>query len=821
MLNPTSKLLAVVGYSQVTVVVLPRKGWNNSSLSRTINVKSVALPPHARSYESTLRYMTIFGAITDVLRNPRPDRSISVGQFYHSLPGSSPVAQVTFHEWGENGSSLLILTQDGILRDYSLEDDVEEPATTLNLCDDTNGANGNTGRSGGFSADDIDGKTAVGFCFGDGAGDWGKLTLYGLMRNGDILAVCPYLPKKSCVAVRLSVSRLIFEFCSSVPTAYIHALSHFVSSKVDYLSASSPLDDSTNLPSSSLDKYTTIYSLQLRYVKNLMRQATTHRESLSTVLREPTTEEDDIEEFVKIVSPASTSHHFGGARLKRQGPFLLQPAPQELDGEIEEKANDIAYIHYSPTSTPGSMERSDSATLGVFMVSYNDGKIDICVEVEKVEARWAEGKSLRVEESLPTLVVYETIDLGLLSTLRTSLPTAAPSTIAEIIENNWTTIAKDSLYSDTLYIHHSLGAHCLLLSNWLDELASSVASPEEDAGILQNEVERSLKTLKETEVLWILKTITTGELPTTTSTPVDALALLNDVYLGYSILLVTASLQLVPIELSFRVDPSLLPSFTSTPFPDSTEPTPSTPRGLDASPPAYVSLLDSPFVIPAPLDRRTGVPALPRVAIKPPTNLATKAEITVTPASLRFLGTTVESFRTEIRSLVSGADVVQHRLELQMKELSRQLGKLKELSNLANPRLDVSVSSIESNSEHLTTRIVRVKQAQESLLRRSDKILQRLMESHQPLISTFEKKWFEELARLEGEILGAQGGGGGGSILRRVERVEGQIEMLRPDLEGLRAREEGVDGKGREERERNKQLGSAQMRKFESLLSDE
>ena len=548
-----------------------------------------------------------------------------------------------------------------------------------------------------------------------------------------------------------------------------------------------------------------------------MRQATSHRESLSTVLREPATEDEESEEVVKIVSPASTSHHFGGARLKRQGPFLLQPAPQELDGEIEEKANDIAYIHYSPTS-PGVATKGDGATLGVFVVSYNDGKIDICVEVEKVEARWTEGKSAQIEESLPTLVVYETIDLGLLSTLREELPTATPSKIAEIVENNWTTVAKDPLYSDTLYIHHSLGAHCLLLSNWLDELALSAVSPEEDAVILQNEVERSLKTRKETEVLWILKTITTGELPSTTSTPVDALAVLNDVYLGYSILLVTASLQLVPIELSFRVDPSLLPSFTTASTTDSTaEPTEPTSRGLDTSPPAYLSLLDSPFVIPPPLDRRGGVPAVPRVAVKPPPALA-KGEIVVTPASLRFLGTTVENFRTEVRNLVQGADVVQHRLELQMKELSRQLSKLKELSHLANPRLDVSVSSIETASEQLTTRIRRVKAEQENLLRRSDKILQRLMEAHQPLISTFEKKWFDELGRLEGEIFG---GANGGSVSMRVERVQGQIEMLRPDLEALMKKEKGLDGKAVAERERNKQLGSSQMKKFESLLSDE
>lgn len=33
-LNPTSKLLAVMGRSQVALVVLPRKGWNNIVGSR-------------------------------------------------------------------------------------------------------------------------------------------------------------------------------------------------------------------------------------------------------------------------------------------------------------------------------------------------------------------------------------------------------------------------------------------------------------------------------------------------------------------------------------------------------------------------------------------------------------------------------------------------------------------------------------------------------------------------------------------------------------------------------------------------------------------
>lgn len=81
------------------------------------------------------------------------------------------------------------------MREYSVGEDTEEPSTVVDLND--TGVTGIASRSRGFSADDENGKTAVSFCFGDGDGDWGKFTLYGLMRNGDIVAVCPFLPKRA------------------------------------------------------------------------------------------------------------------------------------------------------------------------------------------------------------------------------------------------------------------------------------------------------------------------------------------------------------------------------------------------------------------------------------------------------------------------------------------------------------------------------------------------------------------------------------------------------------------------------------------------
>ncbi len=70
----------------------------------------------------------------------------------------------------------------------------------------------------------------------------------------------------------------------------------------------------------------------------------------------------------------------------RQGPFLLQPAPLTLDGSEDGDATDILYLsfdHDDETDDDGETER-----LGVVLVVTKDGKVDVCLDVDKVEARW-------------------------------------------------------------------------------------------------------------------------------------------------------------------------------------------------------------------------------------------------------------------------------------------------------------------------------------------------------------------------------------------------------------------------------------------------
>ncbi|KAL8291645.1 hypothetical protein RQP46_001903 [Phenoliferia psychrophenolica] len=729
-LNSTSKLLAVVGLHSIAVVVLPRKGWAGS-IGRELDC-----------------------------------RSLVIGRFYHSLPASPPVAQVSWHPWGDNSSSLLVLTSDATLREYAIADDAEEPAQTVSLARAAPATDRNS--RGAFSSDDVDESTAVAFSLGQGESDWGPLTLYGLMRSGDIVALCPFLPKKA-----------------AIPASYIHSLAAFISTKVDSLpapssslalthrSSTSTSSPSPHPPQSSL---ATLYAHQLKFVNALVAQASTAPLSAS-------------EDSVRVLSPRAP------APATRQGPFLMQPAPHELENGHEPLACDLAYV--------------TSAGLGVFAIAYQDGKVDLCLEVDKVEARWGshphedeDGE----EEELPLLAVYESVDLGLAEVVAANGGGS--------LETNYPTFVSDPVYPDVLYVYHALGAHCLLMAKWLDAVADVVSGSSsdeptaDDEAAIQKVAERTLREQEPTEVLWVLKTDTTDR-------PVVGLVVVNDVYLGYSLLVLTSALQLVAIALHLRVPP--LP-ISSASIPSSSSHQQHAPSRLSSSdPPAYLSLLEgTPFTPPTLLSQssRSSLPSVPRRTSSTSTPLTT-----ITPTSLRSLGTTVNEFRAQIHALVGASNAVQVRLETQMKELSRQLRKLEELSRLS-AELRRSTTSDSSGEGGLQGRLEKVTRNQEELVRRTDRVLQRLMDAHEPELSQYERKWFAELERLEKEIEGAGGGAGGASLEMRVERVQGQLESLKPALEEIR-RKDGGGGVGTPKKGALPVMGESQVRKLEVKLAEE
>ena len=329
-----------------------------------------------------------------------------------------------------------------------------------------------------------------------------------------------------------------------------------------------------------------------------------------------------------------------------------------------------------------------------------------------------------------------------------------------------------------------------------------------------------------------------------TSAPIHSVAIISDVYLSYSLLALTSSLQQVGLELSLRVDsppsPSLSPAKLSS---SSLPPTPSS-----SSTSHYISLLGvEPFTIPSILADRSGLPTKPRVLLSQ-SNGGSKPFESISPENLRFLGKTVQSFRSDIRDTLSAGSTVQARLDLQLKELERQLSKLASASDMAEELRNGEVGA--GGKEGLRKRVERVMETQGALIGRVDKVLQKLMDNHQPLLSDYEQKWFGELGRMKEEVgLQVERAVEGGGLKARTALVsssrlsltnefifssltpfvarfqsrssfqlENHLQILRPKLEELAQNDAD---RAHQKKQQSAALGKHQLARLEQQLAAE
>lgn len=153
-----------------------------------------------------------------------------------------------------------------------------------------------------------------------------------------------------------------------IPPSYIPSLECFVAAKRELINAHTSAFMKTNPEDDDDDDIVLTNDLQLKYVNALMKQLPPNFSQSSKPHN---------------IRPPNASKY----PVSRQGPFLLQPAPRELEGGEEFEATDIAYLSFGDDED-GMEPESESERLGVVAVVYQNGKVDLCLDVEKIEARW-------------------------------------------------------------------------------------------------------------------------------------------------------------------------------------------------------------------------------------------------------------------------------------------------------------------------------------------------------------------------------------------------------------------------------------------------
>lgn len=247
-----------------------------------------------------------------------------------------------------------------------------------------------------------------------------------------------------------------------------------------------------------------------------------------------------------------------------------------------------------------------------------------------------------------------------------------------------------------------------------------------------------------------------------TSSPVIALTIPNDVYLTYSIFILTSTMRITTIPLNIRSESpgaNIAISASS-----------SKPAQIDKTgwltpvpgPPIYVSLLGTePYKPPIVMSNPSGLPANPKHSLPNPSSGST--EFMLTPDTLRLIGKTVAQITSQTGEIMLAYNAATSRLTLQKSELARLIMKCKDMGllveNLKGP------AKLETEK-----RIADVQEEQKRLLGKYDRLLQALMEKASPELSEYETKWFQELKRMKQEVLGS-GKYDEDSLMMRIKAV--------------------------------------------------
>ena len=100
------------------------------------------------------------------------------------------------------------------------------------------------------------------------------------------------------------------------------------------------------------------------------------------------------------------------------------------------------------------------------------------------------------------LAVYETIDLGLVSTLNGISPSNGTSPL-DLLQGNHPVFLQDPIHDDTIYVYHAFGVHALNIGPVLQSLTMALRADDDPDG---NALETTLQESAGTSVHPILTT---------------------------------------------------------------------------------------------------------------------------------------------------------------------------------------------------------------------------------------------------------------------------------------------------------------------------
>ncbi|RHZ75765.1 hypothetical protein Glove_209g111 [Diversispora epigaea] len=547
---------------------------------------------------------------------------------------------------------------------------------------------------------------AVSFCFGQSQEGWGNLVVYVLSNNGDVYSMCPIIPQK-CVFHKF----------------FLDQLAYIVQKKFE----------ETERISKEFNYHSLLnqYRQQLDWVSSIYKQITPNSDK------------------VIYNNPLSTRKK----KPKLQGPYLIQPEPVELSTHPTD-ASDILCLATEP--------------LSVIVIAHNNGRVDICLEVDKVEALWQDS----VEIDHPILILYECIDLGF--TKDFVIPTSWRS---ERITNsmNHPSLLNDPVYPDIFYVYHFAGAHGIILKGWLNELGNAMKDVEDEKML-----ETFLEKKKRSDVNWIA-----SSLPSDPDPLVGMIVISNEAELSYSILLLTSSLRLVCHELAIRK------SLVST-------------NGIRMNDLYYSNKSSYKPLDPNFLEKvmnHHGLSHQPILMFNQNKAGSATGSSTIGEVDYKCLSTILDLIEREGNESWLETDEISRRFKQQATEFQHQIQEIYKLKkNLDEFRFN--------RFPEISNRMQRLKERQSKIESRAYTYIQKLLYVGDPVRGEFEKSYCQTLARINQEIEGENG------LKVKIKKLDAYHKTLKDDYHLLSPRNSKKSRKF-------VFLSGSQLHKVEEALAEE
>ncbi|KAF4633515.1 hypothetical protein G7Y89_g4599 [Cudoniella acicularis] len=410
------------------------------------DIQQLIISPHT-NYLAILTTHTVHIAVlpesshlTAPDTGPMKLKTYTLGPVTH-VTSQAPISSALWHPLGVNGSCLVTVTEDAVVRlwELSVADrwSFDQPKLAIDLKKLVDGVTSDqdfgplkSGMSKGFSPDSFEMQVASACFASRGSGGWSPMTLWIAMREGDVYALCPLLPEKW-----------------SPPPTLIPSLSVSIVAKVAASEDDPEVSSQTKLLSQQ----------QLAWMSDLDSQEPMHVESPAG---EPATEV-----YTRPTRP--------GKIPKLQGPFDLELAPEESEDELDGLLSDIYVIGPKIDSEELMFGEEDDLelddidqeglSLGVVCLLTSSGRLSICLDLDGIEAQWlpkTKSKAIHIEHAdSPSLLTFQVLDT---------------CNLREVWSGNWPMFSSDVNSRYSFYITDSLSVTFVSLSPWVFRLETEL-----------------------------------------------------------------------------------------------------------------------------------------------------------------------------------------------------------------------------------------------------------------------------------------------------------------------------------------------------------